>query len=831
MKLTRLTYALAAAGFTSTLLVACGGGDDNTAAPPAAVEPPVVIVPPAPTTSAQSVTVAGLGAGALVCLDKNANGACEAGETQGTTGAEGTVTLAVPLADVGKYSVLVEVSGAAVGTAYSMVTPADKPAVVSPLTTLVATQAAAARQTTVDAEKNLQDRLGTSAPLMTDYSKGTDDASKYLSNVARTIVVATQKQLTDTAGAKAADGTAVPKSDIVKAVNSGLVANLGTVATQASDPAVAAAATPAAKETAIQSAAAVVATAVGLTPTNTGAVVAVSALPLVAEKTGTPTDESALRWFTFTDLGNYNYRQFKSTAAQATAVNGTRLFSEFRETKTTVNGAVTNFQQWGEGLNNWARNQVVWTGTEWFDCPNDHVGETGVWDANGTSSSVYCKAFKSTTKGYVRDIAGRKMADVVKEIRAYPLSDTAGKFSAWGPDPVTYATALNATFPAGSVLDYRAGQDIVNPDSYSPLGSDTVVAFNTGVSNGVAADCAKITTAATNNAQYQVATPTLEKVVSSFVGKPCVYTGATTLADTGEAINEGWGTSTLNLGDVADPYTNAKGYYRSGVKRLRASFAAGNVVNYWLCLITVSSTASRNCVAAGSGTYTIETLGDARVMRFAGVPANAASLLSFNRTLVERAGKVQYGSRSKLTSTNQVRPNKVATDALFAALGLPAVQSPAPLTANSLLASYVSSAGVLNTNALAFMENDPAGLTGAWQANDAAALTAAKTVFFFFANGQYLMADPEGDLAAAPRLSCGNPGVEQGAYSFVKATGTFTWLSTAKDTNGCAGLNDTTNPANNLPATRAFVFSTDGKTLTVTGGSGGGSYTFSRLSK
>lgn len=828
MKLTRLTYALAAAGFTSTLLIACGGGGGDTT-----VTPPVVIDPPAPTTSAQSVTVAGLGAGALVCLDKNANGACEAGETQGTTGAEGTVTLAVPLADVGKYSVLVEVSGVAVGTAYSMVTPADKPAVVSPLTTLVATQAAAARQTTVDAEKNLQDRLGTSAPLMTDYSKGTDDASKYLGNVARTVVVATQKQLADTAGAKAADGSAVPKNDIVKAVNNGLVANLATVAAQASDPAVAGAATPAAKETAIQAAAVVVATAVGLTPANTGAVVAVASLPVKVQGT-TPTAGTSLRWFSFTDAGNYNYRQFNATVAQDTPVNGVRQFTEYRESKVTAGGAVTSFVQWGGGLNNAQRNAVAWTGTEWFDCPTDHASEATVWDANGVTTSNYCKTNKATSKAVVRDVSGAKMVDVVKDIRAYPLYDNVGKFAAWGPDPVTYAAALNATFPAGSRLEYYTSQDLALPDSYSPLGSDTVVAWNAGVSNGVSADCNKISSIVANNVQYQVATPTLEKMVSSFIGQPCTYTNATTLADTGEATNANWGFTSLNVGDVADPYANARGFYRSGIKRLRASFAAGNVVNYWLCLIQVSNNVSRNCVAAGSGTYTIETVGDARVMRFAGLPANASSVLTYNRIFVERAGKVQYGFKNKLSATNQIRLNKEAADALFAALGVPPKQAAAPLTPASLLASYVSSSGVLGSNALAFMENDAAGLTGAWQLNDAAALTAAKTVFFFFANGEYVMADPLGDLATAPSVSCGNPGVEQGTYSFVKATGSLTKLSTSKDTNGCSGLNDANQPANTIVGARTVTFSTDGKTLTVSGISNAGSttsYVFNRVSR
>lgn len=45
MKLTRLTYALATAGFTSTLLIACGGGGGDTV-----VTPPTVVQPPAALT-------------------------------------------------------------------------------------------------------------------------------------------------------------------------------------------------------------------------------------------------------------------------------------------------------------------------------------------------------------------------------------------------------------------------------------------------------------------------------------------------------------------------------------------------------------------------------------------------------------------------------------------------------------------------------------------------------------------------------------------------------------------------------------------------------------
>ena len=106
MTLTRLTSALAAAGVTSSLLVACGGGGGSDPTPPVVVTPKTV---------SQVVSVVdGPIKGALVCLDKNANGACDADETQGTTAADGSVTLTVPEADAGKYAVLAEVGTDAV---------------------------------------------------------------------------------------------------------------------------------------------------------------------------------------------------------------------------------------------------------------------------------------------------------------------------------------------------------------------------------------------------------------------------------------------------------------------------------------------------------------------------------------------------------------------------------------------------------------------------------------------------------------------------------------------------------------------------------------------
>ena len=78
---------------------------------------------------------------------------------------------------------------------------------------------------------------------------------------------------------------------------------------------------------------------------------------------------------------------------------------------------------------------------------------------------------------------------------------------------------------------------------------------------------------------------------------------------------------------------------------------------------------TRNCTLAGTGSYSIETLGDGRVLRLAGVPAVAA-YLDYERIYVERGGKVYAGYQSKPSHTAAFRLNVEATDALFSRLGL-----------------------------------------------------------------------------------------------------------------------------------------------------------------
>ena len=811
---------------SALLLSGCGGGsNDNTV-----VGPPVV-----PTTVDQTVTVVdGLIKGALVCLDKNANGACDADETQGTTAADGTVKLTLPIADANKYTVLavvpadaVDADNGVVGTAYTLKSPADKPTVVSPLTTLVAVQVDAAGGTTADAEKALQDKLGITGSLFANFSGKTDDAAKHAAAVARLVVVTTQQHNAATKDAKDSSGKALTVADLANAINQSLLAVLPSLVAAAVDPAVASAATPKDKADAISAAAAKLVTETGLSASNIAAAVAAAKLtPTPEDPAATPTAGASLRWFTYTDAQNYYYRMFKGTAAQNTVVNGKRQFTEYRERSSGSNGNVTFYQQWGEGLNNFPRNQIYWTGTEWFDCPTDFVNEATAWDAKGVSDSLYCKAYKSTSKRSERDISGLKIADVVAQIRAFPLYDSEGKYPAWGPDPVANAAKLGGNFPASSKIYTYAGIETASPDRYgTTLNNDLYTAYNALISTGNATECAKVT--ASNGAQFQVATSTLEGLLAAAVGKPCVF--GLPSVPTGELVNEWWSNSTVNIADVVDPYSNATGYYRTGVKDLRVSFAAGNVANYWLCLRRTSDGSPRNCKAAGSGAYSIETLGDARVLRLSGQPAIAATL-NFNRSFIERAGAVWYGAKSKLQTTSQLRPNLVASQALFDALGLPAPRAAAPLTANSLVANYLNShgTGTYNKTALAVMENNNAGLTGAWTVTGGP--DARGQTFFFFANGDYVMSDPVGDTGAN---SCGAPGHEQGRISFDAASGVVRLLSISRDTNGCAGLHDTTVPdaqqINRVLVT--LTFAADGKSLVAKPADGSGPNTLVRLTK
>jgi trimeric autotransporter adhesin len=660
MNLTRLTLALATAGFVSSLLTACGSNSSPVD------EAPILPAPPT-TTDVKTTVIDGPLANATVCMDKNNNGACDADEASAKTAADGTATLKVPNADVGKYDLLAIVGTDAVDSvsgpvtsAYALRTPADQAGVISPLTTMVKAHMELTGNSSAVSDKAMQDTANLSTSMFTDFSKSTDTSG--LAPLARLLVLTTQAANTALASVTAtetkdATGTVITKADVSRAIGSRMLDVLPAIAEAASSDAVTGATTTAAKETALKAAAATLQTEeVTLTPSNIKVVTAAARAPLEPVSSATPVDTASLAWLTYTDANNWYLRYLSSTAAQATPdAAGKVRYVDNR--KRAVSGSV---QRWGE-TSAYTRTDARFDGTAWVVCPTGFVHSAAVRDAAGRSTYSYCNDTEGVSVRRTQDISGQLMADVVAQIRAYPLFTTAGVYANWGPVPSSLGTAR---FPVNSGLQIQSNTSTKTPDVYNTLDSNVVALYNAAVAAGGSAstdECQKVT--GTNFASFQFMPTTLEQLVSTYVGKPCVFTASAT---TGPR-HEWWSSSTMNLGTIDAP-APALPYYRAG-RGLRVAFSGGSGVKYFNCAIRASDGSIRNCDAAGTGTFSIEAVGDARVMRFANLPANTNSL-TYKRIFVERGGKLYFGFRDKLGVDNNLRLTKDAMDALLTQLNL-----------------------------------------------------------------------------------------------------------------------------------------------------------------
>lgn len=125
------------------------------------------------------------------------------------------------------------------------------------------------------------------------------------------------------------------------------------------------------------------------------------------------------------------------------------------------------------------------------------------------------------------------------------------------------------------------------------------------------------------------------------------------------------------------------------------------------------------------------------------------------------------------------------------------------------------------------VENDAAGLVGAWALVRGEAESDMKTsIFVFSSDNGYVMLDPLGDTDTGPGdPSCGGPGVEDGIFSY--AGGVLSVMTIKQDTNACAGLHDTDTGAF---SSLSLALSQGGALLTATEG-GEVVATFKRVSK
>lgn len=614
----------------ATLVAACGGGSD---APPPVAGPP----PPPATATISGVVADGPLSGAVACYDTNDNAQCDAGEpTSVATDADGNYSITVPSDAAGKHAVIVNVpatavdkdTGTAVGAAFVLKAPASgntgaQSVFVSPLTTVVVDVARQQGIAVVDAVAQVRIQLGLSTSPLANFIATPDPLAAKL---AATLTKVTVDISTLAAAAN------VPTEQARALVEASTTENLPALAAQVA----AAGGTP--QEVATQVSVAIRADA-NLTPTTVAAQALAQsqlATPLQAQTAG---PFVSVRRFTYSDATNYSYQLFVGDSSQADT-SSRYVAHEVR--KTLLAGVDQAFN----------RNRAYWTGTEWKVCARQWAVSLSVnQTASAPASSRFCEGSASQTRVASEDISGRRMADVVAAMRAYPLPDTDGLPTNWGPSP---ALLGDAVFPAGSSLSARTSiSEIGNTESYGLL--DKVLARAT---DGLRRHFASFDDEGIDSAS----------LAGNFVDAALVVNG-------GNAV-------------FLDQYTVPQPADATLLDAARWLIAFDPVndtrVRFYKCDVVRATSAEANCVATGDGVLGPDEIkGNAPVVRIAsGYPLELLKATHRQRFFIERDGTVLRGNTDLQRTTYHQRLNTTAWGALRGQLGIPVHAEPtAPVTA------------------------------------------------------------------------------------------------------------------------------------------------------
>lgn len=665
LHLRRLTLALAAAALVS--LAGCGGTNG---------------VAESATADIATTVIDGPIKNALVCLDKNGDGLCSADEPSGRTDANGNLTLKIAKADLGKYALVTEVgtdaedaeNGGAIAEPFSMSAPPGKPAVISPLTTMMHQAMQSGGATEAQAEALVKEQTGVVVNLFEDFTTLASKAASKAAGgtdpgkVARMIVITTQAQnkiVSASLGAQALDGSTIGPADLKRAVQKKLGQILPEIVSQLN----AADADPA-NDTQKKKEAALLGKIAASLMTAAAVKTEVAVINQVAkvETPAAPIATASISFLFYADANNWSRRMFTSTAAQNTPdVNNNYRFEDRRLRNSNGTLAV-----WGFGGNPGDQANLHFNGATWAPCGLNFEGLSSVRDAQGNSTFNYCDNFSNGKSGRaIFDISGKSMMEVYQQIidAGYTNMNIANAATALG----------SATFPADSKIGYNQSTDAFRSYVYTP-GSNSWM-FTSPYSVG--GNAQGINNHPVCNAAYtRTDTVTLEEMVSTMRGTPCKYSQNTSAVPgfPSDLIDEDWGNTTVSIGIVSSTFTNSPVALKSvptshytGNHRIQAAFTAGgaNEVTYYLCKQREISGFTRNCTPTGEKTtYSIVSLADgARVLKFATPPAAAANL-TYTRNFVERTGKVFYGYVDKMGVRNEARLNLPAANALFTKLGI-----------------------------------------------------------------------------------------------------------------------------------------------------------------
>jgi len=760
MNRTRSSPSLALASLCAAVLAACGGGGSSEAPPPVA-----------PT----SVTISGIAAdgplqGATACYDLNDNGACDGGEpSSAPTDADGNFSFDVDAAAAGQHRVVVVVpataidkdTGAAVGTAFTLQSPATGTTAahsvfVSPLTTLVQAHVDATGATVSAATDYVQTQAALAVSPLADYTQASGADAKQAATVAHLVVLTQQQQaaaLASVVGQVDVSGATITEADVDKAALQAVLGALSAIAASTLDASVTGAATTADLMAALNAAAQnIVATQTGLNASTAAAKIGVDKLP---PDTSTPTSITAgatLRALTYADANNWYYRAMESSVADNTvdANNLTHFYDVRQQSSVDVFGR-TQIVSWGSGSSVVRAGDQHWNGSAWVACSLGFRSESSPRDPQGRNNYNYCDHYEdgSSQRSGV-DVSGQSIKDVIANtVRTFPGSDSGVAYAAWGPSNLDLLGS--ATFPAGSTLWYYTNHALKTAFAYdvqptnivSGYPADIAAGGDTRTTSGLA--CAQVNSS--NSASFFKPVVTLDTLIARNSGTPCVFAKGTNADGSSLDSNEWWSNSTVSLGSVsgAAVQPSGTGNYYSTTALLRVSFTgSGNGTMYWSCLQRHLDGSPRNCTQIGSGSYAIQTLGDARAMSFTGLPALTQST-GFTRVFVERGGQVYFGYQNPTgQAVNSLRFNLTAGNAILSTLGLqPMAPVPPASAADSAKQALMATA------------------KGAWISADGSAL------FRFGDGGQFLMGQTSADTPST------QPGVERGMLDIDPATGSF----------------------------------------------------------
>ena len=622
------------------------------AAGSASVSPSATIAVPTGKIAVTTRVIDAAIQGAVVCTDKNLNGVCDAGEPQATTDANGVASFLIDSADSCKYPLLatiglnaVDAVNGQIRTAYTLSAPADESDFITPLSTLVAQHAITTGLPTSVAIEAIQNIAGVIKPLGDPAAFTATDAA-----LARLIVATSQSLATTLApsiGKMALDGSVISAAGIGQVVQTQLLVML---------PALAAAAQALPASTEIDAAAARVVAGSGLSADSAIALAgARNVQNTLAGKTPpyVPVRSSSMADLRFTDLSNFVVRFLTASLEQAAPDSDNNVYLSDRKIA-SVAGTIA---RWGgvQTAGPLRSNDVFWNQTSWTQCPIDGQFSMGTWGLNGSFWYNACRFYDfGAGRNATIDIAGKSMATVLQQLVAAGYSNLS----------VANATQAlgNAVFPAGASVSLRTVAPIAKATAYYPGTMNRVGEPASPCSNPAASSPSK------SLASMIAAHP---GTVCSASGQDSFSYGGAIYSDAGTAPNVSTASVLIGrIGNAAVGTGSAPGYY-SGNSQIRVTFtgAASTAVSFLQCKERFSDGAPRDCSVIGNGVYAMDTLGDARVMVFYGLPV-VTMPLAYNTVLVERSGAVYSGYQSKIWVSQQASLNTAASAALANQLGI-----------------------------------------------------------------------------------------------------------------------------------------------------------------